>query len=348
MQYTLLPTTDLKISKACLGTMSFGAHVDEKSSQAIMDRSLELGINFFDTAEMYAVPTEEATCGLTEKIIGRWMADRGNRDQVMIATKVIGRTRSGLEYIRDGKACSDESNIREAIEGSLQRLQTDYIDLYQLHWPDRAMNRFGQRNYIHQPDDTSIPIEETLEVLQTLQKEGKVKHFGLSNESPWGTMQFLQLAKEKNLPRMVSVQNNYSLLTRSYDTAMAEVSHKAEIPLLAYSPLGFGVLGGRYLDGNYPEAGRFTKYPDCAARYRTPKVEAIIKQYKTLAESHGLTLPQMALAFVYSRSFLASNIIGPSNVEQLEDCVSALDIKLNDEILKDIEAIHEQCPNPCP
>jgi len=348
MQYTTLPTTDLNVSKACLGTMSFGAHVNEEISRDVMDRALELGINFFDTAELYAIPACEETCGLTEEIIGRWMADRNNRDQIIIATKVVGLARNGLEYIREGNTHFDEENIREAIEGSLRRLQTDYVDLYQLHWPDRNVNKFGTRAYTHEENDICTPLEETLEVLQKLQQEGKIKHVGLSNETPWGTMQFLQLAKDKNLPRMVSMQNNYSLLTRSYDIAMAEVTHREDIPLLAYSPLGYGVLGGRYLDGNYPEGGRFTKYPDFVPRYQSAHTENIIKKYKALAESHGLTLPQMALAFVYSRSFVASNIIGPSNIEQLEDCVKALDIKLCPEILKAIDEIQEEHPNPCP
>ncbi|MDH3324568.1 MAG: aldo/keto reductase, partial [Candidatus Peregrinibacteria bacterium] len=227
------------------------------------------------------------------------------------------------------------------------RLQTDYIDLYQLHWPDRNVNTFGDRNFIAEENEQMTPIEETLEALQELKKEGKVRDFGISNESPWGTMEFLRLAKEKNLPRAVTVQNNYSLLTRTFETSMAEVSFRENIGLLAYSPLGYGVLGGRYLDGNKPEIGRLTKYPDFVPRYRIPQVENIIKKYAKLAKENNMSVAQLALAFVYSQSFLTSCIIGPSNVEQLIEDTEAADINLSPEVLQKIEEIHEECPNIC-
>lgn len=346
MKYNNLSTTNTKVSQACLGTMSFGAHVDEAVSNDIMNRSLELGINFFDTAEMYSIPTREATCGHTEEIIGRWIKNNNTRKDIILATKVVGPDHD-LPWIREGKSKLNETNIRTAIEGSLRRLQTDYIDLYQLHWSDRDVNNFGTRYFKQNLKDNPVAIEETLNVLQKLKQEGKVKHFGLSNETPWGTQEFLRLAKEKNLPRMVSVQNNYSLLTRTYDMGMSEVSLNEDIGLLAYSPLGFGVLGGRYLDGNKPKGGRFTQYPTFLARYQTPEVEAAIKRYKVLAEANDMTLPQLALAFVYQQPFLTSNIIGPSSVEQLDDCINAMNIKLSEEILAEINKIDDIYPNPC-
>ena len=349
MIYEKLSGTDIEVSKTCLGTMSFGAHVSEEASFKIMDRSLELGINFFDTAELYSVPASKETYGLTEQIIGRWFKKRNSRDKIVLATKVCGPSRSSNDnYIREGKSRLDRKNIRLALEASIKRLQTDHVDLYQIHWPDRNVNSFGIRNYNPTDDSHTIPIEETMKVMQELQKEGKIKHYGLSNETPWGTMEYLRLSKELGLPRPVSIQNNYSLLTRSYENSMAEISHRENIGLLAYSPLGFGVLGGRYLNGGKPEGGRFTKYPDFAQRYHTKQVEEIIRKYKTLAEENGMTLPELALAFVYEQFFLTSNIIGPSNVSQLEEDVKALEKKLTPEIKEKIEMIHEECPNICP
>lgn len=349
MQFQNLSTTDVSVSKACLGTMSFGAHVDEAAAWTVMDKALELEVNFFDTAELYAVPPEADTHGETERIIGRWMKERGNRDQLVIATKVAGPAQvnaGGLKWMRDGELDFSEESICIAVDGSLERLQTDYIDLYQLHWPDRHVNAFGRRTFTWDGGEHIRSCEEILTTLQKLVDEGKIRHIGLSNETPWGTMKFLQAAKEMGLPRPVSVQNNYSLLTRSYDNGMAEVSHREDIGLLAYSPLGYGVLGGRYLDGAKPEGGRFTKYPWFAARYQTERVESLVRQYKHLAESHGMSLATMAQAFVYSRSFVTSCIIGPSNVEQLEENIAAMDVVLSEEILAGIEEIHESCPNP--
>lgn len=346
MQYRQLSTTDTRVSLACLGTMSFGAHVDEATSRDVMSASLEMGINFFDTAEIYAIPPTPETYGDTERIIGRWMKATGTRDQIVLATKVAGPG-NRVFWVRDGQACFDEDNIRAALEGSLQRLQTDYVDLYQLHWPDRLVPKFGARYYEHTPAEDGTELEETLTILQTLQKEGKIKHIGLSNETPWGTMQCLSLAREKGLPRVVSMQNNYSLLTRTFDVAMSEMCQRENIGLLAYSPLGFGALGGRYLDGTKPQGGRFTKYPDFNDRYRTPAVDAQTKRYKALAEANGMTLVDLALAFVYQHPALTSNIIGPSNVKQLEQCVQAADITLSSDILAEIDAIDADYPNPC-
>ncbi len=348
MKYTTLPTTDVKISKTCLGTMSFGAHVSEETAIEVMDKALGLGINFFDTAEMYAIPPCEETYGATEQIIGRWMEKQKNRKDIILATKISGPCRDGSEYyIRGGNSHFDKKNINEALDNSLKRLGTDYIDLYQLHWPDRNINKFGERNWIYDADEYMTPVLETLEALQEVQKAGKVRHFGLSNESPWGTMEFLRIARENNLPRMVTTQNNYSLLTRTYETAMTEVSARKNVGLLAYSPLAYGVLGGRYLDGNKPEGGRFTKYPEFVPRYRSVLVENIIKKYVALAKDHQLSPAQLALAFVYSQQFVTSNIIGPSNIEQLIEDTEALNIELSSEVLEAIEVIHEECPNIC-
>lgn len=348
MKYTILPNTNIKVSKVCLGTMSFGAHVPEKTAFSIMDKALELGINFFDTAEMYAVPPCEKTYGLTEEIIGRWMKKQKKRKDIILGTKISGPSRNGAEYyIRGGNSHFDKRNIHEAIEGSLKRLGTDYIDLYQLHWPDRNLNKFGERAFVPQKNEFMTPIEETLEVLQELQKAGKVRCFGISNESPWGAMEFLRIARERSLPIMATVQNNYSLLTRTYENAMAEVCYRENIGLLAYSPLGYGVLGGRYLDGNMPKGGRFTKYPGFVPRYTSKMVEKIIKRYGELAGERKLSIAQLALAFVYAQSFVTSVIIGPSNVEQLVEDAQAMNIKLSPEVFKAIEIIHEEFPNPC-
>jgi len=346
MKFKNLSTTDTKVSLACLGTMSFGAHVDEKTSHAVMSASLDQGINFFDTAELYAVPPMAETHGKTEAFIGNWMTKNKTRDQIVLASKVVGDGR-GLEWIRDGEHALNEKNIRNALEGSLQRLQTDHIDLYQIHWPDRSIAKFGGRYYnAFAPEDT-VPLEQTLRALQKLQQEGKIKHVGISNESPWGTMEYLRLARDKDLPRMISIQNNYSLLTRTFDTGMSEISLQEDIGLLAYSPLGFGVLGGRYLNGNKPAEGRFVTYPDYMTRYRTPEVDAQTRRYQALAHDHGMTLPELSLAFVYSRPYLTSNIIGPSNVAQLTECVNAMNFEMTDEILTEIDKIDADLPNPC-
>ena len=343
----MLPTTETKVSRTCLGTMSFGAHVPESDAHAVMDAALEQGINFFDTAEMYAVPPTPEAYGLTEKIIGRWLTKSKARDQIVLATKIVGPSR-GMSWVRDGKTRCDEKCMREALEGSFKRMGTDYVDLYQIHWPDRHVQKFGERYYQPDSEEAMTDIHETLKAVAVLQKEGKIKHFGLSNETPWGLMKFLEIAKQENLPRIVTTQNNYSLLTRSYDMSLSEVSLREDVGLLAYSPLGYGVLGGRYLNGNKPAGGRFTTYPGFVPRYQSPEVEKIVKKYKALAEDHGMTLPELALAFVYQRSYMTSGIIGPSNVAQLESCVKALDFELSSEVLAEIDAIDDQYPNSCP
>ena len=348
MLYTTLPTTDIQISRTCLGTMSFGAHVSEDTACAIMDAALDHGITFFDTAEMYSVPTRPETTGLTEQMIGRWMQKNNTRNKIILATKIAGpSTNPNSRYLRDGQNHFDKKNITLAIEGSLKRLQTDSIDYYQLHWPDRVTNIFGQRTFIPDLTEYRTPFEDTLTVLQELQKAGKIRHLGISNETPWGAMEYLRLAKEHGYPRPLTTQNNYSLLTRTFESTLAEVSYRENLGLLGYSPLAYGVLSGRYIDGQRPAGGRLTTYPDFNPRYRTPLVESLVKRYLALAEQHSLTLPQLALAFAYSRRFMTSVIIGPSTVDQLIEDAEAVHIQLTSEVLTAIDTIHESCPNPC-
>ncbi len=345
MKYTTLPNSDLKVSKICLGTMGFGDQVSEEDAHGQMDMALDMGVNFFDTAEMYAVPPKAETYGATEEILGRWFAKTGKRKELILASKVFGPGR--YSHVRDGDLHLDRKNIVPALDESLKRLQTDMIDLYQLHWPERSFNgAFGQRGFEMDDESSAVPIEETLEVLKEIHASGKVRYFGLSNETPWGTMKFLRLAREKDLPVMVSVQNPYSLLNRHYEIGMAEVSLREEIPLLAYSPLGFGVLGGRYFDGNFPEGGRFTRHPDFADRYRQEHVMEISKKYAELAESFEMSLAQMSLAFVNQQPFVASNIIGASNLDQLKENIESFNAVLNEEQMSLINDLHELYPNP--
>lgn len=344
MKYQLLGQSDLKVSTICLGTMGFGDQVSESDAHAQLDMALAMGVTFWDTAEMYSVPPKAETYGATETILGKWFERNGKRDQVVLASKVFGPGR--YEHVRGGNPHLDRENIRAALEGSLQRLQTDYLDLYQLHWPERSFNAcFGTRGFVMGDESEAVAIEETLEVLQELHASGKVRYFGLSNETPWGTMEFLRLAREKHLPVMVSVQNVYNLLNRHYEIGMAEVSLRESIPLLAYSPLGFGVLGGRYFDGNFPEGGRFTRHPDFSLRYRQDHVMEVAKQYADLAQEHGLSLAQMSLAFINQQPFVGATIIGASNLDQLKEDIESVDITLSDELLGKIEVIHERFPN---
>jgi aryl-alcohol dehydrogenase-like predicted oxidoreductase len=338
---------NIDLPKACLGTMNFGSITDDKTSFKIMDTAIEMGCNFFDTAEMYSVPCRKETDGLSEKIIGRWMKERKNRNDIFLASKVVGPEKGNAPWIREGEACFDKKNIRKAIIGSLERLQTDYLDLYQLHWPNRKVNIFGVRNFpypIHpEKNPQEIPLEETLAVLQDLQKEGLVKHFGLSNETPWGVSECLRLEREKNLPKMVSIQNNYSLLTRTFETALSEFTYQENIGLLAYSPLAFGAL----VDTKRVD-GRFDTYADIGIRYRAEKVQKIIEKYRALARKHDMTLPQLAIRFIASQPFVQSIIIGPATVEQTRDGIISCGKTLAPEILQAIETIHEEHPNVCP
>ncbi|WP_295879838.1 NADP(H)-dependent aldo-keto reductase [uncultured Thiohalocapsa sp.] len=346
MQYRPLGRTDISVSAICLGTMTFGEQNTAAQAAEQLDRAVAAGINFIDTAEMYPVPPKAETMGRTEDYIGRWLAARGGRDKLVIASKVAGPG-DWLPYIRGGTNRLDRPNIAQALEDSLRRLGTDYLDLYQLHWPDRQTNFFGKLGYEHPAEDTSVPLLETLEVLGDLVQSGKVRHVGLSNETPWGTMRFLELAEQHGLPRMVSIQNPYNLLNRSFEIGLAEVAIREQCGLLAYSPMAFGALSGKYLDGKRPPDGRLTLFSRFS-RYSNEQAVAATAEYVAIAHRHGLDPAQMALAFVTSRPFVTSNIIGATTMAQLEQNLGSMDLRLSDEVLADIEAVHTRQPNPSP
>jgi len=346
MDYRTLGNTSLKVSSLCLGTMTWGEQNTLKEACEQMYYAVERGINFFDVAEMYPVPPKAETQGRTEEYIGTWFKERKTRDKVILATKVVGRT-SNMDYLREGTVQLDKRNITLAVEASLQRLKTDYIDLYQVHWPDRDTNCFGKLDYKHNADDVSIPIEETLEALQGLVTAGKVRHIGISNETPWGMMQYLTLAAQKGLPRVVSVQNPYSLLNRSFEVGLSEMAIKEHCGLLAYSPLAFGVLSGKYLGGVRPEKARITLFSRFS-RYINPRSELATAEYAKIASKHGLDMAQMALAFVTQQPFVTSNIIGATTMAQLKSNIDSAGMVLSAEVLHDIEAVHLQNPNPAP
>ena len=347
MQYRRLSDTGLEVSALCLGTMTFGEQNSQQEAFEQLDMALDSGVNFIDTAEIYSIPPREQTMGSTERIIGRWLQQRGCRDRLVLATKVAGPGRDWLPYIRGGDNRLDRKNIQAAVEGSLRRLQTDFIDLYQLHWPSRQTNYFGQLGYAHQDDAPDVSLHETLAVLGELVEQGKIRHVGVSNETPWGLMRFLELAESQGLPRMVSIQNPYSLLNRTYEIGLAEVGHRENVGLLAYSPLGFGVLSGKYLSTTQPPGARLTLYPDYD-RYSNPQAVAATRSYVELARDHGLDPAQLALAFVTSRPFVTSNIIGATSTTQLRAKLDSIELVLDEQLLNDIEKIHQYHPNPSP
>lgn len=346
MKYTTLPTTDIKVSKICLGTMTWGQQNSEIEAHQQLDYAFSQGINFIDTAELYSVPGRKETNGSTERIIGTWLQKTGNRDQVILGTKVAGPN-AGLTYIRENLGFSKEA-VTEALHKSLTRLQTDYIDLYQLHWPERKANFFGKLGYEHDPNEAwEDNINEVLHTLNSFVKAGKIRHIGLSNETPWGTMRFLEEAKNNpELPRILTVQNPYSLLNRSYEIGMAEISMRSKVGLLAYSPLAFGVLSGKYILGN-PENGRINLFPQLA-RYNDIQARLATAKYFELAQKHALSLTQMALAYINGQPFLTSSIIGATSMVQLKENIDSIDVVLNEEVLRGIQKIHLQHPNPAP
>lgn len=345
MKYSTLGNTDISVSRICLGTMTWGEQNTQAQAFEQLDHALASGINFIDTAEMYPVPPRAETYGATETIIGNWLKARGNRDQVILASKIMSRS-GDLNYVRGGANRLNKKHITQAVEDSLSRLQTDYIDLYQLHWPERSANFFGELGYQHNNDDDSTPILETLQVLNELVLSGKIRHIGLSNETPWGAMQFLQLA-EQDLPRVVSIQNPYSLLNRTFEVGLAEIAHREQLGLLAYSPLGFGVLSGKYLNNRKPNQARLTLF-DRFTRYTNPLATKATTDYVQLANDHQLDPAQMALAYINGRSFVTSNIIGATNLEQLKSNIQSIDVTLSDSVLEEIEQIHNNIPNPSP
>jgi len=346
MNYTTLPRTDIEVSEICLGTMTWGRQNTEADGHEQMDYALDHGINFFDTAEMYPIPISKERYGATEKIIGTWFKKTGNRDKIILASKIVGK-REDTKFIRT-TGFSRESIIN-AVEGSLQRLQTDYIDLYQLHWPERKTNFFGKRGYQHDvTDHWQDNIHQVLETLQELIQEGKIRQIGLSNETPWGTMRFLEESKvHANLPRMITIQNPYSLLNRTFEIGLAEISIREGIGLLPYSPMGFGVLSGKYLGDRKPVDSRVTLFPTCD-RYSGKTATMATQKYYELARANDLTLAQMSLAFVNSRPFVKSTIIGATDMRQLKENIGSANITLGDGVLAGIEAIHNENPNPAP
>ncbi len=345
MRMRKLGHTDIDVSLICLGTMTWGEQNSEQDAFEQLDYAVDAGINFIDAAEMYPVPPRAETQGRTETYLGNWLARRGRRDDLVIASKVAGPG-NGLSYLRGGPRLTRE-HIREACESSLERLQTDYIDLYQVHWPDRSTNFFGQLGYQRNPSESMTPIEETLGALNELVTEGKVRHVGLSNETPWGTMEYLRLSRENNWPRVVSIQNPYNLLNRSFEAGLAEFAHREGTGLLAYSPLAFGMLTGKYLGGKWPEKARLTLY-ERFSRYTGDRAADATRAYAELAHQHGLSPAQMALAWVNSREFVTSNIVGATSMDQLKENIGSADITLSADIVSAIEAIHDEFTYPCP
>lgn len=349
MKTTTLGRTGIEVSKICLGTMTWGQQNTQDEAFAQMDYALDQGINFFDTAELYAVPPKPETQGTTETIIGNWFKESGNREKVVLATKAVGPLHAGpaVAHFRDGQPRLDRKNIEAAIDASLTRLKTDYVDLYQLHWPDRPTNNFGDLDYTHDEDFEPIAVEETLNVLGDLVKAGKVRAIGLSNETPWGVMKFIEASERLGLPRIASVQNPYCLTNRVYEIGLAEISIREDCGLLAYSPTGFGSLSGKYIDGARPKNARLSLFP-MLGRYDNPECNRATERYVELARDNGLDPAQMALEFVTSRSFLTSNIIGATSMEQLKSNIASTDVTLSAEVLAEIETIHSAIPNPAP
>ena len=349
MKYRKLGNTNINVSVICLGTMTFGEQNTEAEGFEQMDYALDRGVNFFDTAELYAVMPRKETYGKTEEIVGNWLKSRKKRDKIILASKIASKSEDDLQWIRNGSTSLgfDRKNMDEAINNSLKRLKTDYIDLYQLHWPERKVPKFGVLDFKYDPKDQWTSIEEVLENLDRLIKAGKIRYVGLSNETPWGVMKFLQLAKEKNLPRMVSIQNVYSLVNRVFDIANSEVSIRENCGLLAYSPLAGGRLSGKYIGNKKPKNARYTIWPRRFSRHHTQRGEIAIESYFNLAKKYGYSPSLFANAFVNNRPFVTSNIIGATTMKQLEENIDSIDITLSEEILDKIEDIHLSDPNPC-
>ncbi|MSP88576.1 MAG: aldo/keto reductase [Alphaproteobacteria bacterium] len=345
MKKNRLGRTDISVSALCFGNMTFGEQTDEAVARRLLDQLVEAGINFIDTAEMYSVPPRAETYGRSEAFAGTWLKARGGRERVVIATKVVGRSRGGFDYIRGGKFRLDRANLVAAVDTSLARLQTDYIDLYYLHWSDRLLGIDALAQ--GKADEGATPLEETLAALGDLVKAGKLRAIAVSNETAWGTMRFLEIAGRTGLPRLAAIQNRYNLLARGFEGDLAEVAMREDVPLLPYSPLCMGVLSGKYLGGIRPAGTRMALYEQRFARYVAPAPEAATRRYVELARAHGLDPAAMALAYVVGRPFVASTIFGATNAAQIAANIAALEIKLSAEVLKGIEAIHLDNPSPC-
>jgi aryl-alcohol dehydrogenase-like predicted oxidoreductase len=347
MEFRPLGRTGLKVSLICLGTMTWGEQNTEAEGHAQMDYALDRGINFFDTAELYSIPPRAETHGATETIIGTWFASRKNRDKVVLASKVVGRT--PMDWFRGEPARLTRAHMTHALEGSLRRLQTDYIDLYQLHWPDRPTPWGANPTHFRMADYTGeeVAIEETLDVLADFVKQGKIRHVGLSNESAWGTMRFLHLAEMRGWPRVVSIQNAYNLINRLYEVGLAEITMREQVGLLAYSPLAQGYLTGKYRNGARPAGSRKALF-NRLQRYEKPGSAEAIEAYWALAQEFGLDISQMALAYVNARPFVTSNIIGATAMEQLKIAIDSIDVSISPELEARIDAIHQVHMNPAP
>ncbi|MGL4638472.1 NADP(H)-dependent aldo-keto reductase [Shewanella sp.] len=346
MEYRRIPHSNLEISKICLGTMTWGEQNTQAEAFAQLDYAIGQGINFIDTAEMYPVPPKPETQGETERILGQYLKARGNRDELVIATK-IAAPGGKSDYIRHNMAL-DWNNIQQAVDASLTRLQVETIDLYQLHWPDRNSNFFGELMYQEQESELQTPILETLEALADVIRQGKVRYIGVSNETPWGLMKYLQLAEKHGLPRIITVQNPYNLLNRSFEVGMSEISHREELPLLAYSPLAFGALSGKYCHNQWPEGARLTLFKRFARYTGSQLALEATQAYVDLAQEFALSPAQMALAFVNSRKFVGSNIIGATNLTQLKENIDSLTVSLSPALLSRLDALSEQFRFPCP
>jgi len=343
MKYTTIPNTEIKVSKICLGSMTWGNQNNEAEGHQQMDYAIGQGVNFIDTAELYPVPATAELSGRTSKIIGTWLKKSGNRDKVVIASKIAG----GGDYTAHIRNTGfSPKAIKEAIDLELERLQTDYIDLYQLHWPERDTNRFGVRNF---KLDTKWKdnFNEVLHSLDGEVKAGRIRNIGISNENSWGTMRYLEESKHHNLPRVATIQNAYSLLTRTFETDLAEVALRENVGLLAYSPMAFGVLSGKYIKGKADDNARLKLFPRFA-RYSGEKAEDAAKHYLKIAEDNNMTLAQMSLAFVNQQPFVTSNIIGATNIEQLKENIDSIDVTLSEDVLQQIEEVHQVIPNPAP
>jgi aryl-alcohol dehydrogenase-like predicted oxidoreductase len=344
MRYYSIGDTGLSVSEIALGTMTFGEQNTEEQAHEQLDLAFDRGVNFVDAAEMYPVPTRRDTYGRTERIIGTWLA-RQSRDRVVVATKIAGAGRT-LEWVRGGPKAVDRRNIQEAIDGSLRRLGTDYIDLYQIHWPDRYVPSFGATFYNPAEERPATPVPEQLAAFADLIKAGKIRALGLSNETPWGLAAFGNAAREAGLPRVVTIQNAYNLINRAFDLYPAEAAHRERVGLLAYSPLAFGLLSGKYANGAVPRDARLTSFPQFGARYRKPAVNGAVDAYVDLAKARGIRPAVLALAFVRSRWFVTSTIIGATTRRQLEENLSSLEVTLDQSTLQEIDAIHALSPSP--
>lgn len=344
MKYNKLGASGLAVSEICLGTMTWGEQNTEAEAHAQLDYAISRGINFIDVAEMYPVPPRAETQGRTESCLGSWLKKQA-RDKLIVATKITAPGR-GFGWVRGGPKAIDKKSIQEALDGSLKRLQTDYIDLYQIHWPDRYVPAFGSVFYDPQQERATVPIQEQLEAFDGFIKAGKIRYLGLSNETPWGTSEFIRLARTSGLPMVASIQNAYSLLNRNFEAGLSEITRREGVPLLAYSPLAFGHLSGKYLDGAKPAGARLTKFPPFGQRYEKPNVMPAVAAYVALARKAGLSPATLALAFVRSRWFCASTIIGATTLAQLKENIDVEGVELKPDVLAELDSIHVRYPNP--